>query len=226
MDKPRRLVWALAGIVLMAGCESATVPERDRFEVYDFRLRVDQDTMVLRWPNASLIRVFLNGSATPANGQILTDAFRHGSAAWEATSLFGDFRFSQVSTAEQADVIITWSGSILPVETAHCPPGGGVAFTTFCLTAQRDRLEPFPLRAPAVPGTVRFLITVRETVANDAARVRSLITHELGHVLGIAQHSPNPDDLMFSDPLVRDLPNTRDRATIQLLYQTRAQITP
>jgi hypothetical protein len=219
--------WATGlGLLMLAACESATVPERDRTEVYDFRLPIDQDSLVMRWRNAFRIRVFINNDSSPALLATLRDAFRHGSIAWEDAVLFTDFRFAQVSTPEQADVILTWSGSSLPVETAQCPPGGGVAFTTFCVTPQRDRLVPFPLRAGTMISAVRFLVTISPTVGADAARVRSLITHELGHVLGIAQHSPNQDDLMFSNPLVRAEPNTRDRATIQLLYQTRPDITP
>ncbi|MGH7470174.1 MAG: hypothetical protein ACRENP_19685 [Longimicrobiales bacterium] len=202
------------------------MPERDRFEVYDFRLPIDQDSLVLRWPNAAHIRVFLNTTTSPDLTAALRDAFRMGSVVWEDAALYSDFRFLQVSSAEQADVIVTWSSAILPVETAACPPSGGVAFTTLCVNPQRDRLVPFPLRGSAMPSSVRFLVTIRETVGGDVARVRSLIAHELGHVLGIAQHSPNQEDLMFSDPLVRDEPNTRDRATVQLLYQTRPEIRP
>ena len=54
----------------------------------------------------------------------------------------------------------------------------------------------------------------------------TLVMHELGHVLGLAQHSPNPGDLMTANPLDRNEPNARDRASVQLLYQLQADITP
>ena len=224
MANARALAWS-AAVLLVIACESATVPARDRTEAYDFRLPFTGDSLVLRWPNSSRIRVFLNPGTDEQNG-LLGSAFRLGSVAWEQASLYVDYRFAQVGSAEMADVIITWSGSTLPVETAQCPPGGGFAFTTFCVNAERTRLVPFPLRNSSMPSSVRFLVTIRETVGNNPARVRSLIAHELGHVLGIAQHSPNPDDLMFSDPLVREVPNTRDRVTVQILYQAQPNIIP
>ena len=224
MARTRRLALC-AGLLLLAACDSATVPARDRTEAYDFRLPFIGDSLVLRWPNSSRIRVFLNPGTDEQNG-LLTAAYRLGSVAWEQASLYVDYRFAQVGAPEQADVIITWSGSALPVETAQCPPGGGFAFTTFCVNTERTRLVPFPLRAGTMPSSVRFLVTIRESVGNNPARVRSLVAHELGHVLGIEQHSPNPEDLMFSDPLVRDAPNTRDRVTVQVLYQAQPNIVP
>jgi hypothetical protein len=185
-----------------------------------------QDSPVLRWPNASRIRVFLNPSTVDLRNAELTDAFRHARAVWENASLYVDYRFAQAASAQQADVIVTWSGSLLPVETAQCSPGGGNAFTTFCVNEERTRLVPFPLTANPASGSVRMLVTIRDVMGGDAQRVRSLIAHELGHVLGLVQHSPNAEDLMNSNQQLRDQPNTRDRATVQLLYQTHADITP
>ncbi len=222
-----KLRWlGASATLLLLSCESATVPARDRTEAYDFRLPFPQDSLVLRWPNSSRVRVFVNPGANDEQTTLLNAAYRLGTVAWERASLYVDYRFTQVGSAEQADVIVTWSGATLPVETAQCPPGGGFAFTTFCVNAERNRLVPFPLRASTMPSSVRFLVTIRETSATNPARVRSLLAHEMGHVLGIAQHSPNPEDLMFTDPLVREVPNTRDRVTVQILYQTHANITP
>jgi hypothetical protein len=221
----RRLLLLLA--LLAAGCDSATVPERDRNEAYDFRLYMDQDSPVLRWPNASRIRVFLNPNTVEERNAELLAAFRHASAVWENASLFVDYRFAQASSPQLADVIITWSGSPLPVETAQClPTGGGDAFTWFCVNEQRTRLVPFPLSSNHASGSVRIVVAIRDVIGGNPQRVRSLIAHELGHVLGLVQHSTSADDLMFEDPLVRDQPNTRDRVTVQILYQTRADITP
>ena len=217
---------ALLAALLASGCDSATVPERDRIEVYDFRLFIDNDSVVLRWPNASRIRVYLNPATNPALDPLLSEGFRIGSMGWENAALYDDYIFAQVGVPQQADVIITWSGAPLPVETAQCPPSGGFAFTTFCVNPERTRLVPFPLRDTDMPSRVRFLVTIRESSATNAARVRSLVAHELGHVLGIVQHSPNPDDLMFTDPLARQVPNARDRSTVQLLYQAVPAIVP
>jgi hypothetical protein len=41
----------------------------------------------------------------------------------------------------------------------------------------------------------------------------------MGHAIGIFAHSPDPDDIMFTDPQV-ELPSTRDRQTAEAAYHT------
>lgn len=50
----------------------------------------------------------------------------------------------------------------------------------------------------------------------DADGVRVLALHEIGHLLGL-DHSPDPGDIMYATPKVRDL-SPRDIATVLLLY--------
>jgi predicted Zn-dependent protease len=222
----KRASWLLP-LTLLPACDPVTVPAREPTEVFDFRLVAGTDSLVLRWPNRSEIRVFLQPSSDRTADLLMEAAFRHAATAWEDISLYGDFDFTQVRMVEAADVVVTWSGVNLPVEISECPPGGSNAFTTFCLTAERDRLKPFPLRGTnAMPSSVRFLVTIRMGESTNRSRVFALLTHELGHVLGIARHSPNQADLMFTEPAGRDVPNARDRATLHVLYQTRADIRP
>jgi len=47
--------------------------------------------------------------------------------------------------------------------------------------------------------------------------------HELGHALGIFQHSPDSGDQMYSDPVVT-APSERDRNTINRAYHTPTTI--
>jgi predicted Zn-dependent protease len=44
-------------------------------------------------------------------------------------------------------------------------------------------------------------------------------THEIGHALGIFTHSPDPQDLMYADPVVSAI-SRRDRSTAELAYHT------
>jgi predicted Zn-dependent protease len=44
-------------------------------------------------------------------------------------------------------------------------------------------------------------------------------THEIGHALGIFTHSPDPEDLMYADPVVSTI-SRRDRSTAELAYHT------
>ena len=50
----------------------------------------------------------------------------------------------------------------------------------------------------------------------DADGVRVMALHEIGHLVGL-DHSPNPGDIMYATPQVRDL-SSRDIATVLLLY--------
>lgn len=218
-------VFAIAGAVLSAGCDPVVVPERQPGEVFDFRLLSGNDSLVLRWPNGSRIRVFQQQIASDSMNSLLAKGFQRAVREWEGASLFGDFRFESVNMPEEADVLLTWGGQELPVDVSVCPPGGASAFTTFCLTQAGDRLATYPLRNGA-PSSIRFIVTVRLTEAVSEQRIRALVSHEFGHVLGLAQHSLNSTDLMFRDPVLRDAPNVRDRASLQILYQTRPDIVP
>jgi hypothetical protein len=60
----------------------------------------------------------------------------------------------------------------------------------------------------------------------DLARcLRVTTAHELGHSLGIFQHSPDVNDLMFSAPAVDPL-SQRDINTVQTLYHFPSDMVP
>jgi hypothetical protein len=48
-------------------------------------------------------------------------------------------------------------------------------------------------------------------------------THELGHAIGIFEHSPDPGDIMFGDPVVTTL-SDRDRATVEAAYHLQPNL--
>ena len=216
----------LLATVVLSACDSATVPERNAVEVYDFRLAETDPPSVLRWPTGSTVRVYVHGGDDVARAGQLRDALKHAVRAWNEAVRFGEYRLTVSTTLDAADAVVMWSTDLPPVETADCTPlVGGRATTTFCLDDSGDRLRPFPI--PGMTNSpVRFLVTIRTAEAGDPARVRAFVTHEIGHVLGISQHSPSSTDLMYTGDLLRDVPNVRDRATVQLLYQATPDIVP
>ena len=217
----------LAAVAMTAACESATVPARAEGDLYDFRLVVSQaDSLVLRWPVGSTIRVFVNRGTDMDRFNSLRSAFTHGAEVWQSAALYGEYRITEVSSADHADAILAWSGDVLPVVTSDCAPGGSRAYTTFCLDDSGSHLRPFPLANTDRLGTVRFLLTIRSTEGGSQPRVDALVAHELGHLLGIAQHSIVVTDLMYEDQINLSVPNARDRATVQVLYHTKPDITP
>jgi predicted Zn-dependent protease len=77
-----------------------------------------------------------------------------------------------------------------------------------------------------VEGDIKYLVTVRSQTVLNPESVRRLVAHELGHVLGIAQHSPRAADLLHATNIATAEPSPADRATLHVLYQSPADITP
>src|SRR5687768_15984286 len=94
---------------LLSGCESTTVPARAAEDVFEFRLPVGADRVVLRWPNSTRILVFVQPGSTDQLTQLLMASVQSGALEWEAASLFGSYSFALVGTPESADVIVSWS---------------------------------------------------------------------------------------------------------------------
>jgi predicted Zn-dependent protease len=212
---------ALLCCLLLAACESATVPPQ--LNVYDFRL-ITPTPKVMRWPTGSTVRVFVVADADATASGWLRAAVQHAVSIWNDGVLYNEVELTIADAIEQADVVVKYSASTAPVDASSCPPAGGLAFTTFCLNSTGEQLQHFAVNGSA--SSVRFLVTVRSDVASGETIVRRLVTHELGHVLGIAQHSPNQSDLMYGNTVTRDDLSTVDRATLQVLYHTRPDITP
>lgn len=218
----RRL--ACATLILLAACDSAALPPRPTEDVYEFRLPTSPP-LVLRWPSGSTVRVYVAGGTVAAQATALAGALTQGAAAWNRYARFGEYRVGSTDDLGQADVVLRWSGEASPVDLSQCLPAGSRAVTTFCLDSANARLRPFP-RSDGGSSRVRMVVTILPSQLAIAGRVTSLVTHELGHVLGIARHSEEPRDLMYSGDLTALLPSRRDQATVQVLYQMRPQVVP
>ena len=218
----RRLVCA--ALVLVAACDSAALPPRPTDDVYEFRLPTNPP-LVLRWPSGSTVRVYVAGGTVPAQASALAAALVQGAAAWNRYAMFGEYRLGSTADLGQADVVLRWSGETSPVELSQCQPAGTQAVTTFCLDSANARLRPFP-RTDGGSSRVRMVVTILPSQLTIPGRVPTLVTHELGHVLGIARHSQEPRDLMYGGELTTPAPSRRDQATVQVLYQMRPQVVP
>lgn len=225
MNRQLLAFGALAFSALAAACDSPTVPERQFQDVYDFRIKSVNKT--LHWPLGSNVRVYVVGGSTNDPNGWLSSAVDHAASVWNAAALYGEFHLQQVKSVNEADAVVQFSLVQSPIDVSACLPSGPDAVTTFCLSAQQsDRLYVFPLKDGGT-SNVKFVVSIRQTAAVDQETTWRLVTHEIGHVLGIAAHSPLATDLMFGgSPLLRSDPNSRDRATLEVLYHTKADITP
>jgi hypothetical protein len=201
------------------------IPGRGIDDTYPFALQTNPP-LVLRWPTGSTIRVFVaQGNSNDRTTQ-LEAAFLAGARAWNDVALFAEYRLAPATDATEAEIVLAWSDVIPPVETENCRPAVTQAVTTFCidgLGTDEPRLRVFPLRDGAT-SRIRMLVTVLAAEAANAGTVQRLVAHELGHVLGIAQHSGDARDLMFRTDPVIDRPGPRDAATVQVLYHVEPDV--
>ncbi|MGH7535583.1 MAG: hypothetical protein ACREMG_08350, partial [Gemmatimonadales bacterium] len=149
------------------------------------------------------------------NGSGLPEHMARAIGVWEAAFLYGEFAGELVSDSTTADVIVRAGAPTgMRLATSHrlaavAPECSGA--TDIALSPDHTQLE-LPVRIyldprsdPSAPGLAQCLALTA--------------IHELGHALGIFQHSLDSDDIMFFDPSVA-LPSERDRETIEVLYHT------
>ncbi len=217
------------GTTLLMACDSPVIPGRSAADVYDFALP-STPPMVLRWPTGTIVRVHVGTGAGAANDLLLSGAFAEGARSWNELAWFGEFRLTRASRPEAAGVVLSWSDFISDiVDTSSCRPTFARAVTTFCVVGfgtDTAHLQSYPLASTGTPSAIKMIVTLLTTEAVNPERVRLLVAHELGHVLGIGQHSPNPLDLMFRTDATATRPSVRDRATVQAMYRVRPDIIP
>lgn len=134
-------------------------------------------------------------------------------AQWEA-AMAPRFHFVFMPDARGADVQVFWTTHLGTV--AHGDIAGENSTTTWGKYMARNdiRLSLLSSRGEAV----------------SPAMIETIALHEIGHLLGIKAHSPNPDDIMAaqtamdSDDTAARL-SERDIQTLRRLYERRADIT-
>ena len=216
---PRRLLPLLCLASASASYSCADIAAPNRSNAYEWRRIVSTpagpDTLSFHWPQSRLpVRIWAEDTLN------LPTHVQHGIDQWEAAFLYGEFRAVVVTDSSVADVIVTTGiapkggFSVTPLESLMAPECQGA--TDIELAASGHEILP-PMRVyvdpkfdPSFPGV-------------DACMALTT-THELGHSLGIFAHSPNPDDIMYSDPAVTTL-SPRDRSTAELAYHTESTLT-
>lgn len=214
MSRRRLLCFlCLAGGPGLLSCADIAGPNRSI--AYEWRRIAGVDTLSFHWPQSRLpVRIWADDTLN------LPVHVQNGINQWEAAFLYGELSAVVVSDSSLADVIVT-SGiapkgdfSVTRLESFMAPECQGA--TDVELAAGGQEILP-PIRVyvdprfdPASPGVDPCMALTT--------------THELGHALGIFNHSPNPQDIMYFDPAVTTL-SPRDRATAELAYHTEATLT-
>jgi len=198
---------ALAIAVLTAGCSDIIPPSRTP------RYLADNAGDTFHWPADRLpVRYFVDARGA------LPRLVRNGLSIWQDQFLYGEFRGVVVADSTAADVIVRWQDSVpadVPPDTAGAL-GSCDGLTTYLVDSTKT-----------MTGPEHVLLRVRlgYTLPQIAECFRRVVTHELGHSLGILSHSPATTDLMYGTPAI-ETPTERDRNTAQVLYHTPATIFP
>jgi hypothetical protein len=198
------------------GCADIASPSRaDR---YEWRRIVSTgpgtaDTLSFHWPRSRLpVRVWVEDTLE------LGRHVQAGIDQWKAAFLYREFDAELVPDSSTADVVVragppVKSGfRVIRLASAAPECEGG---TDFELPTGSSEIRP-PIRVfvnprfdPATPGVADCLALTT--------------THELGHAIGILAHSPVESDIMFADPVVREL-SQRDRSTAEAAYHLQPNL--
>jgi predicted Zn-dependent protease len=197
----------VAGIatVLLAACDGATPPERPA--PYDYAIRLENGPILsFRWPLASLpVRLWVEPDMD------LEPIVMAAIAQWKGTALYGEFDAVLVADSTRADVRIRPGTPFASAPDNPMNCGGATS-----IGVESDTTITLP-----------FVVTLNRRLGVDDGNVKEclalVITHELGHTLGLFLHSDDPQDLMHARPNPAGL-SPRDKATFTTLYHSPVSV--
>lgn len=189
-------------------CSEPTPPSRA--DTYPFAFGGD----VFHWPAERLpVRFYAHPTGN------LPEVVRRAINGWALLVLYGEFTGQLVSDSIAADVIV-YADSAPDVPPDPGPPVNAcTGVTSFPpIDADNRYTGPLHIHLSAQPGP-------GITAAHVQACMRRTAIHEVGHALGLFQHSLDPGDIMYAPPAVGQ-PSERDRRTVEVLYHTPPTLFP
>ena len=205
----RLAVLAAAGALLAGGCADISSPQRS--DVYEWRLFIGGEPISFHWPASRLpVRIWVQDEYD------MPALVRAGAGQWRRAFLYNELSVTLVDDSSTADVIVRTdqpapAASAVRLGSALAPECRGA--TDLDIPSTNLDVIRLPIRAYVYP---RF----GEEAPGFEACMALTATHELGHVFGIFQHSPDAADIMYSDPAVAE-PSETDLETMEVLYHSQ-----
>lgn len=203
------LLLLLAGSLGLS-CGDSTAPLEPAAWEWRLQLPFDSagpriDTLNFHWPRSRLpVRIWVE------NAQSLPTRVQEGITLWRNVLGSRDWNGTIVTDSTQADIIVRLLPADAFAAVRQSPPQLVCeGSTTVDTAASRFELQ-LPMRVnlyPTIPGP------------NVDSCLHSAAAHELGHTLGLFQHSPDPADMMYLSATAAG-PTARDAATARQAYAT------
>jgi hypothetical protein len=225
-----RLTSALVLGIAIAACDAPTVSARGPVSNYDVWLDTalamgGRDSIIYHWPAGHVLSLYVDPTNEPA-GSDLAGAVATGMRQWEDATYYRDVRFRIASDPADADVIVHHATAPFLVDFGNCTypiPQPGTTF--FCPAESGPFMQTFPLLAGG-GGRVKMDLRVNRAAVPSEERFQALVTHELGHVLGLGGHSGDPDDLLWSGLITATRPTERDMAALRWVLRQPVELRP
>ncbi|HEV2291159.1 MAG TPA: hypothetical protein VGR60_04920 [Gemmatimonadales bacterium] len=175
------------------------------------------DTVWFHWPTSRLpVRIW----ADTSGGLGLPGHVRDAIALWKQVLQYGEYDATLVGDSTHADVLV-YAGvpPVLPAAVRMRSMAPQCSGATDVIVSRPDHKK---LLLP-----IRIYVENKYPLGQDSTTwcLGLTVAHELGHSMGLFQHSDSLDDLMSSNPLV-PTPTARDISTVLFLYHFRPDLVP
>jgi hypothetical protein len=212
-------------LALLVACDAPTSPAESF--AYDPTVLTDG---VYHWQRGRTIAIYVQEGGGP-DGFDIVRATQEAAARWNAAATLGEFALVTTADPRAADVVVRFRFAPPIVDLRGCEPaGGGAGRTVFC--GDENPAPVLPLLEGG-GGRVKAEVYVDPEQTSDVVlqalgitrqqHFVALVTHELGHVLGLGAHSDDTLDIMNTFPRVAG-PSARDARTLRWVWLQPADL--